>query len=84
MLKIGVTGNNGSGKDTFANYLVTKKSFTHISLSEFIREETLRQGITPSRENLHNVGNEMRAYFGPDILASRALQKWQIIVKIMF
>jgi len=28
MLKIGVTGSNGGGKDTFANYLVSKKDLS--------------------------------------------------------
>lgn len=75
MLKIGVTGNNGGGKDTFANYLVSKKGFEHISLSDFIREETLRRGMELSRDNFHNVGNDMRQNHGPDVLARRALEK---------
>jgi dephospho-CoA kinase len=75
MLKIGVTGNNGGGKDTFANYLVSKKGFEHISLSDFIREETQKRGLELSRNNFHNVGNDMRVIFGPDILARRALEK---------
>ena len=38
MIKIGVTGTLGSGKDTLAAYLVSK-GFEHISLSDLIREE---------------------------------------------
>jgi dephospho-CoA kinase len=72
---IGVTGNNGSGKDTFANYLVSKKGFEHISLSDFIREETARRGIELARHNFHDVGNEMREKSGPDILAKLALDR---------
>ncbi len=75
MLKIGVTGSNGGGKDTFANYLVSKKGFEHISLSDFIREETLKRGLELSRDNLHNVGNNMRQISGPDVLARRALER---------
>jgi len=75
MLKIGVTGNNGGGKDTFANYLVSNKGFVHISLSDFIREETLRRGLELSRNNFHNVGNDMRVAFGADVLARRALDR---------
>ncbi len=75
MLKIGVTGNNGGGKDTFANYLVANKGFEHISLSEFIREETIRRGLELSRNNLHDVGNDLRVEYGADVLARRALEK---------
>lgn len=72
---IGVTGNNGSGKDTFANYLVSNKGFTHISLSDFIREETARRGIELTRFNFHDVANEMRVKSGPGILAKLALDR---------
>lgn len=75
MLKIGVTGNNGGGKDTFANYLVSNKGFEHISLSDFIREETAKRGMEQSRNNFHNVGNDLRVKFGADVLARRALEK---------
>ncbi|MFZ3074172.1 MAG: AAA family ATPase [Minisyncoccales bacterium] len=72
---IGVTGNNGSGKDTFAQYIVSNKGFIHISLSDFIREETARQGLELARHNLHDVGNRMREIFGPGILAKLALDR---------
>jgi dephospho-CoA kinase len=72
---IGVTGNNGSGKDTFADYLVSNKGFVHISLSDFIREETVRRGMEMTRFNFHDVGNDMRESSGPCVLASLALDK---------
>lgn len=72
---IGVTGNNGSGKDTFANYLVSSRGFIHISLSDFIREETIKRGLELARHNLHQVGNEMREASGPAVLANMALDK---------
>jgi len=72
---IGITGNNGSGKDTFANYLVFNKGFVHISLSDFIREETAQRGMELARHNLHDVGNQMREKSGPGILAQLALDR---------
>ncbi|MCU0652824.1 MAG: AAA family ATPase, partial [Candidatus Pacebacteria bacterium] len=72
---IGITGNNGSGKDTFADYLVANKGFIHISLSDFIRDELVRRGLAVDRYNFHQVGNEMRQKSGPGILASLALDK---------
>ena len=72
---IGVTGNNGSGKDTFARYLVERKGFEHISLSDFIREETAKRGIDLARNNFHEVANRMREERGAGILAKIARER---------
>ena len=55
---IGLTGSYCSGKDTVADYLVNKKGFSHISLSDIIRQELQKAGIEPTRENLINNGKE--------------------------
>lgn len=72
---IGVTGFIGAGKDTFANYLVKKKGFVHYSLSDILREEAKKKSIKITRENLQRFANELRARFGNDILARKAVEK---------
>lgn len=67
---IGITGMYASGKDTVAEYL-TKRNFSHFSLSNELREEAKRRKIKDSRENLISLGNELREKFGPGILAER-------------
>jgi len=74
---IGVTGNNGSGKDTFAQYLIDNKGFIHISLSDFIREETIKRGLAPIRANFREVGNSLRRDFGASVLSQRALARME-------
>lgn len=74
---LGLTGLYCSGKDTAANQLVTKHGFLHYSLSDTIREEATSRGLPHTRENLINLGNELRATYGPGVLAERALQKAQ-------
>jgi dCMP deaminase len=69
---IGVTGYFCAGKDTFADVLV-RKGFKHISLSDMIREEILARKKTITIPLLTQTGNELRASFGPQILAQRAL-----------
>ncbi len=71
---IAIIGTNCSGKETIANYLV-KKGYEHLSLSDIIREELTKKGLSHSRRNLFNMGNELRKKFGDNILALRALKR---------
>jgi len=73
---LGITGHYASGKDT-VGALLQDKGFHHISLSDFIREEAKKSNIKDTRENLINLGNEMRAKQGNSILARLALQRME-------
>ena len=73
---IGVTGNYASGKDTVADIL-QEQGFIHISLSDLIREHMKKNDIKITRENLIKAGNQLREENGPDILAKRAIEKFQ-------
>jgi len=70
---IGVTGFFCSGKDTMAEIL-GRKGFSHVSLSDMIREELRRRALEITIPNLTQVGNELRRDFGPGVLARRALE----------
>ncbi len=70
---IGVSGYLASGKDALANYLVEKKGFEHISLSDILREDLKKQGRPITRVNLQVIGNNIRKGYGDGILAERAL-----------
>lgn len=71
---IGLTGTLASGKDIIADIL-KKKGFIVLSLSDEVREETKKRGIEMTRENLQNVGNEMRKESGNGVLAQKMLMK---------
>ncbi len=71
---IGLTGLYCSGKDTVADYLMSK-GYGHFSLSDMIREEAKVRGTEVTRENLINLGNELREKFGPGVLGERAIKK---------
>jgi len=73
---LGVTGHLASGKDTIAEIL-KEKGFFHISLSDFIREEAKKRRIKDTRENLINLGNELRKKHGHGVLARWALDKME-------
>ncbi|MBU4311394.1 MAG: AAA family ATPase [Candidatus Omnitrophica bacterium] len=71
---IGLTGPNAAGKGEAAIY-IKSKSFIYHSLSDILREEAKKSGIEPSRENLINLGNELRRKNGPAFLAVRAMKR---------
>jgi dephospho-CoA kinase len=71
---IGLTGTNGAGKGTVAEYL-KKIGFSYHSLSDAIRDELKSQNLEASRENLIGAGNNLRESFGPSILALRISRK---------
>ena len=75
-MRIGITGPSAAGKDTLAEYLVSK-GFEHFSLSDIIREELRERGLEIDRDNLYNVGNELREKEGAGFLAARALAKME-------
>ncbi len=72
---IGIVGLPGAGKTTIADYLVRRK-FSHIILSDFIKEEIIARGLTDfSRLTYQRIGNEIRERRGGDILARLAMKK---------
>lgn len=71
---IGLTGPNASGKGAVAKYFIDK-GYKYYSLSDIVREEATERGIDHRRENLIQVGKELREKFGPGILAKRIKEK---------
>ncbi len=71
---LGLTGKNASGKTEIAKYLASK-GFAYHSLSDAIRDEATRRGLPHSRENLIQLGNELRERHGPAVLAQMTRKK---------
>ncbi len=67
---IGLTGTNGAGKTVTAEHLRTK-GFEYHSLSDEIRSELDSIGCEATRENLIEMGNQLRGEHGPAVLANR-------------
>lgn len=74
---LGITGLSTSGKDTAANYLVSK-GFEHVSLSAILRAQARKQKIGMSRESLIKFGTEIKEKEGHAILAKKALAQINI------
>ena len=71
---IGLTGLNGSGKTSVANYFI-KKGFRYDSLSNVIREQLESRGVRLTRENLIDEGNQLREEFGAGVLAKKIVER---------
>ena len=70
----GLTGKNASGKGTVAEIL-KKKNFTYHSLSDSLRDELKSLKKEETRENLIDIGNELREKGGPGVLADILMPK---------
>jgi len=71
---LGITGSYASGKDTVAEIL-KEKGFIHYSLSDILREELTKKKKEITRENLINLGNELRKKYGSSVLTERIIKK---------
>jgi dephospho-CoA kinase len=70
---IGLSGTNGSGKDTLGLFLAEKYGYLFISGSDMLREECRRRGLEVSRENLRMISSEWRRTYGLGVLIDRAV-----------
>ena len=71
---IGISGTNGSGKDTIGHLLADKHNFLFISVSDILRQELKRQGKEPSRENMRELSAQWRRANGTGVLVDKALE----------
>lgn len=72
MRVVGLVGYIASGKSTISTHFVDR-GFLYYKLSDAIREECIHRGMPVTRENLQDVGNDLREKHGGAILAERVL-----------
>jgi len=73
----GISGSNGSGKDTLGHLLEDRYEFKFISVSDMLREEAARRGMEPNRKNLHVISAEWRREGGLGVLIDRAVELYE-------
>jgi len=71
---IGLTGTLAAGKGIVSDFL-KKQGFVYLSLSDELREIVRQRKIQVTRENLQNIGNELRNQEGAGILAKLVKEK---------
>lgn len=73
---IGLTGTYCGGKDTVADIL-EEKGFIHHSCSDILRDECRARNLELTRDNLIQMGKELRSDQGHGVLAERLMQKFK-------
>ncbi|HVV25509.1 MAG TPA: AAA family ATPase [Candidatus Saccharimonadales bacterium] len=74
---IGLSGTNGSGKDTVGQMLADKHNYLFISVTELLRAEAKRRGLPIQRENLRQISAEWRREFGLGVLVDKAVAEYR-------
>ena len=72
---IGISGTNGSGKDTLADMLSEKYGFYPVSATEMLGAELLRRGLPTERENKRQLSAEWRRQSGRGVIVAKAVQQ---------
>src|SRR3990167_11034388 len=74
MKLIGISGTNGSGKDTVGDMLAERHNWLFVSVSDFLREEARHRGLPIEREHLSSISAEWRRKHGHGVLTQRAAE----------
>lgn len=80
---IGLVGEIASGKDTVAEYLKQKYDSETISFSKPLRDILDRLFLPQNRENMANLGFDLRTRFGQDLLAKAIAEEIKVSDKNM-
>jgi dephospho-CoA kinase len=71
---IGLSGTNGSGKDTIGHMLTERHGYLFISLTDMLRKEADKRGQEPNREVLRTISAEWRRESGLGVLIDKAIE----------
>lgn len=74
---IGLSGTNGSGKDTVAQMLAERHGFYNASATEMLKEELLRRGWPLDRQHKAKLSAEWRRQFGMAVIVDRAIAYYE-------
>lgn len=71
---IGLSGTNGSGKDTVGQILQEEYGYLFVSLTDILRDELIKEGKPTERENMRELSARWRKEFGLGILIDKAIE----------
>lgn len=74
---VGVAGTNASGKDTLGSLRETLQDAKFVSLSDILRRELDKRGLTHERENLRMVSKEWREKDGPGVMSVKTIALYE-------
>jgi dephospho-CoA kinase len=77
MKLIGLSGTNGSGKDTVGQILAEHYNFLFVSMTDMLREEARARNVDTTREVLRTISAEWRRESGLGVLVDRSIAYYE-------
>ena len=74
---IGIAGTNGSGKDTIGQILVEQFHYTFVSVTDTLRAEARRRGISENRASTRLISAEWRRAHGLPVLVDKVIDQYR-------
>src|ERR1700744_5750368 len=74
---IGIGGTNGSGKDTVGHLMADKYGYFFVSVTDILRQELARRGLSPARHHMRELSAEWRREYGLGVLIDKALELYK-------
>lgn len=77
MIIIGLSGTNGSGKDTIGHLLAEKYGFLFADATKMLGDELTKRGLTHERENKSALSAEWRREHGMGVIVDKAVEAFK-------
>ena len=74
---IGVSGTNGSGKDTIGHLLAERHRWLFISMTDMLRDELEKSGLPPAREHMRELSAQWRRESGLGVLIDKSVAQFE-------
>lgn len=76
---IGLSGTNGSGKDSAGHLLAEHHGYLFVSVTDILRNELKKRGQEVTRENLRALSAEWRRQSGLGVLIDMAVEQYNVV-----
>ena len=77
MIIIGLSGTNGSGKDTVGHLLAEKYGFLFADATQMLGDELTRRGLSHERENKSALSAEWRREYGMGVIVDKGVETFK-------
>jgi cytidylate kinase len=74
---IGLSGTNGSGKDTVGHMLAKQHKYLFLSVTDLLRNEARQRGLPIERRYLREISAEWRRQSGLGVLIDKAVSEYE-------